>query len=248
MVSPAGGSAAITFRSGQTSLRWAPTPVRVPPVPRHATKTSARSMPMAASWATISGPVVAACTSGLAGFSYWWSMRCPSSRARRSASLTAPLEPSAPGENRTSAPKASSSSILSADTLSGTTTARRYPRIRAMRARAIPVFPELGSMSRSPGRSRPLVSAAATMAAATLSLTEPVGRCHSHLAKIRTPVGDSRVSSTRGVSRMPNSVRSINSPTSLPRPPREGWLSRRRPAPECRDRPGSGCLRRRRTR
>src|SRR5919198_1425353 len=64
--------------------------------------------------------------------------------------------------------------------------------MRAIRASEMPVLPLVGSSSSCPG-SR---SAASTIASATRSLIEPVGFWPSSLAKMRTPSGAIRGSSS----------------------------------------------------
>src|SRR5262245_8533045 len=119
-----------------------------------------------------------------------------SSIARR----TAPFEPSSPGDSTISAPYRRRSRRRSAVTFAGTTQVRGYPRSRAASARAMPVFPLVGSRSRRPGSSSPDASAASSIALATRSLIEPLGFCPSSLAYSRTPdLGESRGSSTSGV-------------------------------------------------
>jgi hypothetical protein len=71
---------------------------------------------------------------------------------------------------------------------------------RQIIASAIPVLPDVGSMSVWPGSIAPSASAASIIAFATRSLTEPVGLRPSSFAKIRTVgLGESLGSSTSGV-------------------------------------------------
>src|SRR5687768_16096833 len=68
-------------------------------------------------------------------------------------------------------------------------------------ARAMPVLPEDGSMIVRPGTRSPSRSAAASMARAMRSFTEPAGFWPSSLARIRTfGLGLSWLTSTMGVS------------------------------------------------
>ena len=70
-------------------------------------------------------------------------------------------------------------------------------------ARAIPVFPDDGSMMVRPGVRVPSASASETMARAIRSLTEPAGFWPSNLASKRTEgFGLSTLTSTIGVSPM----------------------------------------------
>jgi hypothetical protein len=69
-----------------------------------------------------------------------------------------------------------------------------------MRAREIPVFPEVGSMIVVPGESRPSFSSPSIIANATRSLTEPVGFAPSSFIRMVTPgFGERAEASTIGV-------------------------------------------------
>jgi len=55
----------------------------------------------------------------------------------------------------------------------------------------MPVLPEVGSIRASPGWTRPSRSAASSIQRAGRSFTEPVGLCHSSLARSSIPVAAS---------------------------------------------------------
>ena len=97
------GSTATILISGFCSFRYSPTPVSVPPVPTPATKKS--TLPSVSF--QISGPVVALCAAGFAGFT-----NCPGmkllgiSLESSSAFAIAPFIPLAPSVRTSSAPYA----------------------------------------------------------------------------------------------------------------------------------------------
>ncbi|OQA69517.1 MAG: hypothetical protein BWY37_00762 [Firmicutes bacterium ADurb.Bin262] len=97
----AAGSTPIILTDGFFFFRNRPTPDTVPPVPMPATKIS--TLP-AVSF-QISGPVVASCAAGFAGFVNWPGIKLPAvSLASSFAFSTAPFMPSAPGVSTNSAP------------------------------------------------------------------------------------------------------------------------------------------------
>ena len=63
----------------------------------------------------------------------------------------------------------------------------RYPLIAAAIASAMPVLPEVASISVSPGLMSPRFSASTIMAIAGRSLTEPAGLLPSSLPRITLP-------------------------------------------------------------
>jgi len=58
-----------------------------------------------------------------------------------------------------------------------------YPLVAAARASPIPVFPEVGSMSVSPGLIRPDASASRIIWSPMRSLTDPPALKNSHFAR-----------------------------------------------------------------
>ena len=94
----------------------------------------------------------------------------------------------------------------------------------------MPVFPEDGSSSVSPGESRPSFSASSTIDSAMRSLTDPPGFWPSSLIRMRTPgLGLSALTSTSGV--LPMRSRMLETRAMEYRPPcvraADGDLSRR---------------------
>mmetsp|Transcript_15667 Transcript_15667/g.28246 ORF Transcript_15667/g.28246 Transcript_15667/m.28246 type:complete len:285 (-) Transcript_15667:326-1180(-) len=116
------------------------TPVKVPPVP---TPEMNKSM-LPSTSSQISGPVVSRWTLGFAGFSNCCNMNpFPSRPSMISLALaSAPLTAVSFGVRTTSAPNASNIIRRSTLIVSGMVRMHRYPRSRAMNARAIPVLPE----------------------------------------------------------------------------------------------------------
>ena len=83
------------------------------------------------------------------------------------------------------------------------TTVSRYPIRLATMARAMPVFPEVGSRMVFSGVSSPDARAASIIRFAMRSLSEPLGFCPSSLPHSRTPgFGLIRGRPTSGVSPM----------------------------------------------
>ena len=80
---------------------------------------------------------------------------------------------------------------------SGIVSTSRYPLRAQTIARPMPVLPEVGSTSVSPGLIRPSRSAASTMLSAMRSFTEPAGFCASSLPSTSAaPSGTTRCSRT----------------------------------------------------
>src|SRR5690606_34523277 len=76
----------------------------------------------------------------------------------------------------------------------------RYPMMAAAIARAMPVLPEVASISVSPGRMSPRSSASRIIDSAGRSLTEPAGLLPSSLSRMVLPVSPvMRCSRTSGV-------------------------------------------------
>ena len=133
----------------------------------------------------ISGPVVAACAFGLAGFSNCPGIKLPGiSLASSSALAMAPFIPLAPSVRTTSAPYAFRMFLLSTLMVSGMVRIVLYPLAAAMAASPIPVLPDVGSMMVAPGFRTPLCSASSIIALPILSLTLPAGLKYSSLARM----------------------------------------------------------------
>ncbi len=112
-----------------------------------------------------------------------------------------PFVPFVPSLETISAPNRRRSPIRSSLALSGITTVSAYPFRRATIARAMPVFPDVGSRIVLSGVSSPLASASSIIRRAIRSFVEPVGLLPSSLAQRRTPgFGDIRGMPTNGVS------------------------------------------------
>ena len=110
------GSTATIFTCGARCFRTRPTPVRVPPVPTPATKTS--RWPSVS--AQISSAVVASWIAGLAVFSNCWGITAsPISAASSSARSMAPRMPRAGSVSSSRAPSRASILRRSIDMLSG---------------------------------------------------------------------------------------------------------------------------------
>ena len=91
----------MTFTSGFCSFKYSPIPVTVPPVPTPAKKMS--TLPSVSF--QISGPVVALCVAGFAGFTNCPGIKLPGiSFASSSAFAIAPDIPFSPGVRTISAP------------------------------------------------------------------------------------------------------------------------------------------------
>ena len=138
---------------------------------------------------------------GLAGFSnccgtkYRWSVLASSS-----AVAMAPGMPSAPGVRMSSAPYARSSMRRSRLIVSGIVSTQRYPRAAHTIARAMPVFPLVGSRMIVSGLIRPACSAASIMDTPMRSFTLPAGLKDSSLAATSaTAPAVTRRSRTSGV-------------------------------------------------
>ena len=82
---------------------------------------------------------------------------------------------------------------------SGITRIRRYPLTAATRARPMPVFPEVGSMSTEPGPMVPAFSASSIIPRAMRSLMLPPGLTLSCLAQTVTRGSKSLLIRTCGV-------------------------------------------------
>ena len=153
----------------------------VPPVPIPATNTS--TLPSVSF--QISGPVVAWCTAGLAGFT-----NCPGiklfgiSIASSSAFAIAPFIPLAPSVRTTSAPYAFTRFLLSMLMVSGIVKITRYPLAVPTAAKPIPVLPLVGSIITEPSFNWPFASASSIIAFATRSFTLPAGLKYSSFARI----------------------------------------------------------------
>mmetsp|Transcript_26476 Transcript_26476/g.56333 ORF Transcript_26476/g.56333 Transcript_26476/m.56333 type:complete len:220 (-) Transcript_26476:171-830(-) len=163
------------------------TPEMVPPVPTPDTNTS---ISPSVSLHT-SGPVVSLCTFALASFSNCCSMTpFPSNPSTISFALaSAPGTAVSLGVNTTSAPSAISIILRSTDMVSGMVSMHLYPRSRAMNARAMPVFPDVGSTrTDSPGVMRPLASASSIRERPRRSLTEEQGPRDSSFPSSFTPL------------------------------------------------------------
>ena len=133
----------------------------------------------------ISGPVVAACAFGLAGFSNCPGIKLPGiSLASSSALAMAPFIPLAPSVRTTSAPYAFRMFLLSTLMVSGMVRIVLYPLAAAIAASPIPVLPDVGSMMVAPGFRTPFCSASSIIALPILSLTLPAGLKYSSLARM----------------------------------------------------------------
>lgn len=87
------GSSGCMRMEGQCSRRKAPEPMMMSSVPTTATKACG-TRPMAASWARISGPVLARCAAILLSLSNWRGRKAPGCRcANCSASAMLPRKP-----------------------------------------------------------------------------------------------------------------------------------------------------------
>ena len=152
----------------------------VPPVPTPATTTSTR--PSVSS--QISTAVVSRWIRGFAGFS-----NCPMiiesgiSRCSSSARAIAPFMPFAPSVSTTRAPSACRILRRSTDMVSGMVSTSRMPRAAQTKASAMPVLPEVGSITVvTPGRMAPRSSASRTIASPMRSLTDDIGLKDSSLS------------------------------------------------------------------
>src|SRR3990172_2227344 len=202
------GSTATTRIFGSCCLSTSPTPVMVPPVPTPATKASTwPSVAFRISWA-----VVRRWISGLAKFRNCCGMKNRGfSRSSSSAANTAPVIPSTAGVRTSSAPNRCSRARRSTLMSSGMVRINRYPLTAATIARPIPVLPEVGSTTVSPGFSRPSRSASSIMARAMRSLTLPPGFTDSSFPRTMAhPDLTSRRSGTSGVSPMSSSALDTN--------------------------------------
>ena len=220
------GSTATIRSVGFRSLRTCPHPVRVPPVPTPDTTTST-SPPVSFQ---ISSAVVRRCTSGLAGFTNWPAVTAPGISARSfSASVKAPLIPSSLGVRCTSAPRRASIFRRSTDIVSGMVRTHRYPRAAHTMARAMPVFPDVGSTTVTPSWRRPSRSRPSIMARPMRSFTLAAGLKNSSLSRTsaRAPWRwESLGARTSGVSPMVSRMLSY----TRPRPGRDGiWDVMRSP-------------------
>mmetsp|Transcript_19912 Transcript_19912/g.46775 ORF Transcript_19912/g.46775 Transcript_19912/m.46775 type:complete len:261 (+) Transcript_19912:274-1056(+) len=153
------GSTATVFISGFNGLMNCETPETVPPVPTPLTNIS---ISPSVSF-QISGPVVSRCILTFASFSNCCRIiPFPSGRpATISFALArAPGTAVSFGVSTTSAPNDISIIRRSTDIVSGIVKMHLYPLSRAIKARAIPVLPDVGSTSTdSPGVKSPFASA-----------------------------------------------------------------------------------------
>ena len=153
----------------------------VPPVPTPATKIS--TFPPVCS--QISGPVVALCAAGFAGFTNWPKITAPGiSFASSSAFAIAPFIPLAPSVKTSSAPYAFKRFLRSTLMVSGSVKIALYPLTAATAARPIPVLPLVGSIMVAPSFKIPFFSASSIIANAILSFTEPAGLNASSFTKM----------------------------------------------------------------
>ena len=157
----------------------------VPPVPTPATKIS--TFPPVCS--QISGPVVALCAAGFAGFTNWPKITAPGiSFASSSAFAIAPFIPLAPSVKTSSAPYAFKRFLRSTLMVSGSVKIALYPLTAATAARPIPVLPLVGSIMVAPSFKIPFFSASSIIANAILSFTEPAGLNASSFTKMAASV------------------------------------------------------------
>ena len=174
----ASGSTA-TVKSSLRPLITSETPVIVPPVPTP--DTNASIVPSVAD--QISSAVVWRCTSGFAGFSNCCGIKAfsPYSSTSSPARAIAPGIPLGPGVKTISAPSIFNNTRRSTDIVSGIVKIKRYPLAAQINARAIPVFPEVGSITMLSLLSFPSRSAASIIARPILSFTLASGLKNSHL-------------------------------------------------------------------
>src|ERR1017187_8935627 len=187
----------------------------VPPVPMPETSTSIRP-PVSSQ---ISGPVVRKWISGLAGvLNYSNSTKRPGSEATiPSARAMEPAMPSKPSVRIRLAPSALSTLRRSTDMVSGMVSVMGYPRAAATKARAIPVFPLVGSMSALPGFRMPRFSASQTIEAPIRHFTEYAGLRPSILASTTAlPPSVTRLRRTSGVEPMLKELSSKTLNSDLP--------------------------------
>src|ERR1035441_9886051 len=167
----------------------------------------------------ISGPVVRKWISGLAGF-----LNCCNSTKRAGSEATIssaramePAIPSEPSVRIRLAPSALSTLRRSTDMLSGMVRVMGYPRAAATNARAIPVFPLVGSMSALPGFRMPRFSASQTIEAPIRHFTEYAGLRPSILAStVALPPSVTRLRRTSGVQPMLKELSSKTLNSDLP--------------------------------
>src|SRR5580658_6415559 len=108
--------------------------------------------------------------------------------------------PRPPSVRTTLAPNAASTFRRSSDIVSGIVSVTGYPRAAATNARAIPVFPLVGSINSFPGCSMPRFSASQIMEDPIRHFTEYAGLRPSTLPRIVTDAPSvTRLSLTRGV-------------------------------------------------
>ena len=100
------------------------------------------------------------------------------------ALLMAPFIPSLPGVNTSSTPRALSKFTLSILMVSGIVNINLYPFAAAIKERAIPVFPLVGSIITELSFNNPFSSASLIIANPILSLTLPAGLKYSSFAII----------------------------------------------------------------
>ena len=196
------GSTAMVRSAGLRDFNTPPTPVRVPPVPTP--DTSISTLPSVSF--QISSAVVRRWMAGLAAFSNCWGMIAPGVVAFSSSALAmAPFMPLAASVSTNSAPSRASILRRSIDIDSGITNMSRMPLAAATKASAMPVFPEVGSISTVPVPMRPSFSRASIMATPMRSFTLERGLKNSSFARIlaSTPCFLASLSSlTIGVSPM----------------------------------------------
>src|SRR5208283_2553460 len=126
-------------------------------------------------------------------------MPLPSARIFSAMSRALSMPP-ALDVNTISAPNARMVCRRSSERCSGITSTILYPRIAAAIASAMPVLPDVASMSVSPGSIVPRLSASTTIDSAGRSLTEPAGLLPSSLASSTLLVAPGRrCSRTSGV-------------------------------------------------
>ncbi len=136
-------------------------------------------------------------------------------RTSSSAVAMAPFMPCVAGVSTSSAPRKASILRRSCDIDSGMTSFSRYPFAAATKASAIPVLPDVGSISTVSGLMTPDCSIAVIIAAPMRSFTLPAGLKYSSLARIvaLTPrLCGRRFSRTIGVSPMASTIESNTRP------------------------------------
>jgi hypothetical protein len=148
-----------------------------------------------------SSAVVLRWIAGLAGFLNCCGRKESGVEAASSSALaTAPFIPFGPSVRTSSAPKALRIFRLSMLIVSGMVSMSLYPFAAATKAKAIPVFPDVGSMITESFLSNPLCSESSIMASQIRSFTLDKGLKNSNFAAIFAfPPAFSRLISTKGV-------------------------------------------------